>query len=34
MMDVALMVIIVGILVIALGVDVAAVVAWLRRWRS
>jgi hypothetical protein len=36
MTDLLLMVIVVGVLVLALGVDLAAVVAWvrsIRRWR-
>jgi len=33
MMDALLLVLVVGLLVLALGVDLAAAIAWLRRWR-
>jgi hypothetical protein len=34
MTDALLMVLVVGVLLLALGVDLAAVIGWLRRWKS
>jgi hypothetical protein len=32
-LDIMLLLCVVGVLLIALGLDIAAVLAWLRRWR-
>jgi hypothetical protein len=34
MIDALLLVIVAGALVLALGVDIGAAIAWLRRWRA